>query len=859
MALTVPPKYLAKMFHPDINGTIVKVTDGITTYLLGNFEADLTEGHVYNVIKGAINFRHNADYFKGSWSRTTISCAFNNLPSIPGGATGLKRLSELITSTSVSKDASLYYYNNYANTSLDDCLNPFNGKIDKINSYDQTSMSITLACKGDEFDKKLLVKRLRDIYNVSDVHINELLKDHYETYASLIFGKWDQDVRGLAKIYRLNRFKTSAHAWLNVLPLITSSTYPLIYWYSVARNPMKKITNIYVTTDNGVSPMKVPSTYIKTDDTTRLNSSFVVSLTYNDGQNPATLVLSEIFTINSDRVSPFSGIYFNGIGSEYAHDNVDAIYRSAFVKATRRKEFTTSKRKVEGAIAWELDDPLRFVETVFGEKEARVKTAPNIYVEYIGALQNQAFNTTQTKNKFITAFYLVNTSDPKLSFVTPSPNTYVHWAYQFDKNNTWFAFTGGPASPPFKYHTTTDIGSPYYKSKAIFTQPLNATNMPFPEANPRLVLLCRYDGPQADGTALDLPTVASVDANGYPNNTFLSLAQARIILTLPYPENHTVAWLAGEGQKYENTFVNALCLPTNKFTTAMLIQDSSHIVMTILHKWLFGTALDTIIDIDPSREVYNPFMPIRYQLTDPDKTTRDVIEEISQWAFWRFDWAPVGKAKFIPIRFADKRQQSKFTNSDAILEFDVLYDDMKHNSFKALDADMSNLVNHLTIRHNWHEEVGKFRDSEQGYQTVYQNTTSQALYGVRKKTIEVKTMAREFGTVAGGLDGEAINMLSTFLIDDTGDGTSGFWSKIPQRFQFTVVGDKYTKVEVGDRVRISSSLDNHLKCGDESWAGKTFIVEEIQHNNGSVKNAREVTLKIMWVPDTTVVGRAILL
>ena len=75
-------------------------------------------------------------------------------------------------------------------------------------------------------------------------------------------------------------------------------------------------------------------------------------------------------------------------------------------------------------------------------------------------------------------------------------------------------------------------------------------------------------------------------------------------------------------------------------------------------------------------------------------------------------------------------------NMSAIVD-EFTYDEIQPG-YKIGLTDEKNIVNHLTVKSRWLGERDIFKD-----EVIYENTDSQAQYGIRKKEVEWKNICSE--------------------------------------------------------------------------------------------------------------------
>lgn len=159
MSITEPTKFAATKQSGVVKHFIIELTDNITTWLIGNFEAEFTDGHVYALVS-KYSIPSSADLWEKTYTRSAVNLNISNLP-YKQSATGWLRLSDEIGNI-VAKSAKIYLTGDPNTILLSDCLCVFNGITRSINGYDNTTIDIQLEDNGYPLDKVLLTKLVKE-------------------------------------------------------------------------------------------------------------------------------------------------------------------------------------------------------------------------------------------------------------------------------------------------------------------------------------------------------------------------------------------------------------------------------------------------------------------------------------------------------------------------------------------------------------------------------------------------------------------------------------------------------------------------------------------------------------------------
>ena len=165
---------------------IMKVTDGTDTWLFSDMEMELTDGHVYNVLKSWGDIVSGCDIFSRKWLSQHIQVRLSNHNYRKDTtADGWKRLGDDLSGI-YGRDAEIYLMKGDSINALADCLKRFAGKVGLPPSYDADFVTITLVSKQKYIDKRLPSTLLKTIYTTP-------LPNDITAKIPLVYGQFDSD------------------------------------------------------------------------------------------------------------------------------------------------------------------------------------------------------------------------------------------------------------------------------------------------------------------------------------------------------------------------------------------------------------------------------------------------------------------------------------------------------------------------------------------------------------------------------------------------------------------------------------------------------------------------------------------
>jgi hypothetical protein len=191
--------------------TILKLTDGVSTWYVGDMEIDWGAVHVYGILKTHSGILHKIDPFAKDWSIGEVTVILSNLPWQRSGSSW-KRPSDIMHN--IDDDAAeLYLLCGETATGTADCLLRFDGFVKGRPVYDEHDMKIVLEDRGaNEFNELIPNTTVGSVYSLAP-------PETYDKHIPIVYGDfthdWDDNETGLAKGLMTDTGKTPLYVFSN--------------------------------------------------------------------------------------------------------------------------------------------------------------------------------------------------------------------------------------------------------------------------------------------------------------------------------------------------------------------------------------------------------------------------------------------------------------------------------------------------------------------------------------------------------------------------------------------------------------------------------------------------------------------
>jgi len=778
---------------------IIKLTDGTTTWYLGNNDMFITEGQVFNVLTKLPTWSQKINPLESTFTRTPCNITFSNSKQYKVNDSGeWVRLSDELTSGIVGRDVSIYYSNNPAANQLSDMLNVYNGIVEGFNGYDSKELKITLNDKAGILDRKVLTISIHDTppaYEPPEDNKYKLLPVAYGRFQR---GKTVGDPsHGCAKAINVG---------INLT--YEDETGPNAYrkktYYTVAGHPTVKIRGVYIATSGEDSlPGEIPP-YDPVSDT----NGFLAFNTWGGitveprhsvvklvpGEHDINPSYQEVFTLNSDKRWPFNQTtggnddrsWFDGIMAEAAHDGL--IYGGIAAVCgwiPQQIAYPYYYQAYHRAyIVWEINDAARF-KTIFENTERN----PKLYVRY----------------KWFGHLLGINGIDP----YPPTDMSRLQRSFRLihsdhnnrhDAHNAWTSLPGSIVYQPYN----NDV----HKERIMGGLTIEDVN--------NHGGFTRSSGPVSEpgGGEYALALVTDYKSTGIPMY-HASLGEAELIIAdQAMDEPKMYVWVDCDGRRYPTELQ---ALPFINFNSGDYIADGSMMIADMLR---VAADYDVETDINYIR-CFIPSFPMRLNVTDKDTSLKEAIKQLAEQSLIVPFFSAYGKFSIGIIR--PLNTESWYSNLTTIHRADIVGD------IKIDHTDPHDIINVLNIEYNWRGEENKFAEK-----VTYENSTSIDTYGRREYDLQWKNIDHELGGVTMA---NPVWIISNHLIDHKNNGTTGLWSDVHTRIKFKTAGWRCAHYELWDGFELDEvSCDPWMKCFGETWAGKRFTITSIKHTtDGAVE------------------------
>jgi len=167
--------------------TIVKLTDGTTTWLFSDKDIDLADGHVYPLLLSGVSVTESIDITSKQWRVGDVNVDISNMPYRKDSSNELVRFCDEITDLQ-GTDAEVYQMVGPNTTALSDCLKIFAGTIFQHPVYDYDRVRLRIVDKGKTWDKMIPATRMLSVWsaNAYDDYLHQMIP--------LVYGKFTFDI-----------------------------------------------------------------------------------------------------------------------------------------------------------------------------------------------------------------------------------------------------------------------------------------------------------------------------------------------------------------------------------------------------------------------------------------------------------------------------------------------------------------------------------------------------------------------------------------------------------------------------------------------------------------------------------------
>lgn len=235
--------------------TILELTDGTSTWYFSDVDMQLTDGHVYPLLKSTSGISENFSIYTKKWTVATVTLTLSNIKYQLNSSNEWTNIADQIGDV-IGNDASIYLIAGSTATALSDGIERFSGMVEESPSYNADSVTIrlvdTLTTKNIQLPSHILGTS-EDITGVPE--------ESYVRRAPLVYGTF-------RKLY------TGGDTGLVPCEIIESRTHPKVL---ISDHTLNATTSLWTKLSELPEPTKL-------DSATMDDSETIGSGSYGTGQ-----------------------------------------------------------------------------------------------------------------------------------------------------------------------------------------------------------------------------------------------------------------------------------------------------------------------------------------------------------------------------------------------------------------------------------------------------------------------------------------------------------------------------------------------------------------------------------------------
>lgn len=144
---------------------IVKLTDGTDTWYFSDIEMELTDGHVYGLLKSLSSIATGVDFFSRRWMRPELKIKLSNLPYRKKATADDWHRLEGDLKNLHGTVAEIYFMRGRNTDALTDCLKRFTGRVIFQPEYTEDTVTVTVFAADKFIDVNLPQKIVSEDYS----------------------------------------------------------------------------------------------------------------------------------------------------------------------------------------------------------------------------------------------------------------------------------------------------------------------------------------------------------------------------------------------------------------------------------------------------------------------------------------------------------------------------------------------------------------------------------------------------------------------------------------------------------------------------------------------------------------------
>jgi len=782
--LTVPAKFSANQNR--LGGTfatIVKVTDGTSTWYFSDREINFSAQHIPGILKSISSINESVDIYSRRWAVSDVKVTLHNVGY--GKDSSFDELRPEVTLANIRwHEASIYLLAGEGATSLSDCLLRFTGIIDTPPIITSTTFKFTIADGGRLLNRKIAANLVSTAYGAyPEAAEGEKMPIVYGDFT--FDTSYDLSGTGLAMAVPVNRHRTG---------------------FVVSDHPLNALTELYAKDVDAPDLVKFLERTLTADDannrgTATAVKNYVTSVLFPDNidaddydDDPPDPPVDWADACDRDLTSSCDiedisdeGLLMFGFAAE------NLLNRIASYNAVNYRVYKFS-------IHCDKNDSVSYLADGFYMRLYYASyDSTDYYDEQIYVLGNESWEESAAWDQLPTetpsSWSEDNSGVTGLEDLTPS-GTYT------GKEDCTFTVeidsTGTPNSFKWRKNNEDWITG---KSCAVAQALSDGVTVTFGASTghtlaDQWVITCVASKPK------NLPYMFGVfcqASNMNGETVLLTINELRLLVKYVLRASGPYAWAACEGRKYGSWISSR----SSNYSSGAMIEDPAGIIESILRDE-FSLASDDIA-LTSFIDAENTSVKARLNLhSKNDLTLNEAIRQLAEQSTFAFFWSAANKARLIPLN-----DSSPTTNRT------IPWSHIKKGEIKC--GKTVNVINKLNVESRWHAEADVFRDSD-----TYEDATSQTAIG---RTI---TYDAEWPNISG----TSAAHVGTFLVNST----NGIWSKEHNVIEFETVGFANADLEIGDWIELDDdTVDPHRLLFGSSWSGVQFLVTSIRQGIESTK------------------------
>ena len=798
---------------------ILKLTDGSNTWLLGDKDMDLSDGHVHQAILGFSTMHSGFDlYSKKSWLADIEFTLTNMRYSRDDTASGWLRLSDELIAIR-GNVAEVYLLLGERMTALSDCLKRFVGVVITQPSYTPDTITVRIVNKGSRINTRLPDTKIGAVYAAAP-------PEQQNKLIPIVYGDFTYD-------------PSDAGTGLAVAPQIDSEASTKVV---ISNHVLDAASNLF----GKVGQLDEPHLY----QSAVQDAEFQAGGTLDDASSGGTYTGSDIakFRVSIQSLGTpdqfkwnLNGTAFSGLvncstsptalsdgvtvtfGATTGHQIADEWHIHAS-KVTLNVSDSSRGTAIAGSNFCQvyLFPSGNLVRDTRDGQRIYVLSGDDIFIQQLTQHTQSPFLVSDKNGVTYASIYDGQDNGSSLNaYGLLSFNNFGSGG-QFDNDLGYLKKLTAEWSAKLPVGVAT-----VSKGIIIFYGPADADKFTL-EASPlyndsdetKIIDLDLTPPNWRDNIVWHLATgssdLAATDNRQYPivflfelqtssgNPAADSTIGNQEILRITYLRLNAVFSLRDQAKKYfaecqGREYGSWISSRSSNYSSGAMITDPAGIIESLLRDEIGLVSAD--LDLPSFIAAENTSVAARINLHDGNvMPVFDVIRQIAEQSTLAFSWGADGIGRCIDL-------SDKTPTTDRMIPFSHIKDG------KITVRKTGTVRNKMNILSRWQEERSEFVD-DTGASPV-EDTTSQSDVG------DTFVYNAAWPNIAGA----SVITVSGNLVNNT----DGLWSKEHTEIEFETLGFLHADLVEGDRIELESdSVDAQVKEYGASWSGKQFTIDDVK-------------------------------